>query len=1143
MNRIYTPECTRTRTRTAFSERGNSNWLLGLCLAMLLGFLPAQLQAQQAVQLLFENFDGTGAPLFITNQDSITTALGTNQWVYNNSYDGLGIYPDTTPQSDVETGTIGGAPTSTYLHITDSLSTATNCNFDSGVASDRTAVMADGICTMGLEEITLTFFYIGEGSEDAYGEVYYSADNGPWTKIGEDKYNQQSIWKYEELTDLAFEDVEDLRFGFRWVNNSGSTAPGMSWGLDEVQIVAVYDDVDDPITIDITAIDEAICEGSVLGFTFELSDTLCDGSYEIQLSNSVGNFDTPAATWGFNVFYPSTGNAFNLTMPTYVAPGPCYRIRINRLFPLPQIEGIMSDCFEIEDCENVITTMQPAVTLDPNGVCLGSVIDVPFTSTGAYNPGNTYFLQLSGPDGSFDSPEVELLGQISDFENYDPALGDMPGSVGGLVPFDIEPSCDYYVRISSSFPGTFGIEWGPFCIVECDITTNNQQDVVACCLEGEDNVLPIECDINVWDDLIAYSDENEFQVELLDPMFLSQVSIGEIGFTINNEDCTFDVIIPPTEDLWMYGLAPGMYYLRIVAVDPALDDVVLGTMVHLLIGCPLAEDLIIGQTDTVLCQDDIGALYVINSQMGSEYQWYLNGIEFPPGGGLYPSPGYISVLFNSEPGNVLQFNVQEYNFGCWGDISPPAFVEVIAPPIVEVSGPSPVCAGDVVQYEVPFIPATYYDWNISGGEIVDTGNNVVTVQFLEPGTQTVTLNALNTCGSGVGSLEVEVYNTPEVEVTPFVSVCTGETVTIEADISNGTAVWDDGYGNIETDVSSVTITPTGTVFYTLTVTDGICETVEYISVVVSDYPVAEITGDLVGCEGEGVTITAGGGSNITWNTGETTPSITVTESGDYWAIVYEGSASCTDSTGVTVALNPSPTVDLGEDQDLCEGANLTLDAGNTGASFTWSNGASGQTLDVTESGTYWVTVDDGVCSSSDTINVGILELPTVELVDEILLCEGDTTSIEVFTNASDISWSTGETSATLDIVATPGGQTYYVEVSDFCGAVTDSVRIVTEACGQPCIVVPNAFSPNYDGINDVFQPVLFCEVDNYYFKVFDRWGNKVYDTTDPASTWNGLYKDGKAANLGSYAWVVEFDRTELGQAVHETHHGNVTLLR
>ncbi|PXX88909.1 hypothetical protein DF185_23475, partial [Marinifilum breve] len=106
---------------------------------------------------------------------------------------------------------------------------------------------------------------------------------------------------------------------------------------------------------------------------------------------------------------------------------------------------------------------------------------------------------------------------------------------------------------------------------------------------------------------------------------------------------------------------------------------------------------------------------------------------------------------------------------------------------------------------------------------------------------------------------------------------------------------------------------------------------------------------------------------------------TVSTSGNYSVVVTDGNG-CSSTDDVNVTVHPNPTVDLGADQETCAGNTITLDAGNSGATYLWSNGSTTQTITVSTSGNYSVVVTDGNgCSATDDVNVAVHPNPVVDL--------------------------------------------------------------------------------------------------------------------------------------------------------------------
>ncbi|MBC8045325.1 MAG: gliding motility-associated C-terminal domain-containing protein [Fimbriimonadaceae bacterium] len=830
----------------------------------------------QTFQLYAEDFDLDYAGSFILNTAGPGDSIGTNSWIINDSYDGGFGYPNTTPQDSAVGGTIGLAPNSTYLHIYDEegAPAITNASYDPSDPSDYMAQMAAGFCTLGLIDIEFTFFYLCEGSPTAYGQVYYSADGGPWTPIGEALYNDQHLWKYEVITDPVFENVQDLRFGFRWVNDDAGGDKTISFGIDDIIAVGTYDDATAGIDITIDYVfPDPVCALNTLIIGWSLSDPLCDGTYEVELSGPGGTFGSPDGLGVFTIFANDTVGAVAVIIPGTATEDICYKVRINRASPLPVITGEASVCFEVQDCPNEITTLQPVVTYDTNAVCINSVIDVPFYSTGVYAPGNVYEAQLSDSTGSF-LISYSVIGTFTSSATYDPALGSPPGTVSGIVP-TVPPGCNYKIRVVSSSPATTGTEFGTVCIQECDIETNNITDIYLCISEEVGDTITMPYDIHVFDEIAEYCDDNIFTVEVLDPVFFTQVSIDDLGFTVDTESGTIELMIPGYFDLVALGLDAGIWYLRVNATcaDPYENS--LGTLIHLTIGAPADDAPVLTPSDTLLCEGAVAYATIAPYNPNSQYQFQFGtGTPF-----IWPyNPIYID--FTGSTGDVT-LRVREINYGCPGPWSEYITFHVIDVPVVAIAGPLQVCTGDTTTFSVPYFLSTYYDWTISGGTIVDTANNEIDVVWDETGVYTLTIFALNECGSGTGNKNITVIQTTPINDLPDQLICTGTVVNLNANTPGVTEyMWYIDSSNVWTDFYFTTAPDTTTTYVILAEDEEGCPSTDTITIFIENPEFETDTAEY--CIGANTILDAGHpGSTYNWNTGENTQTITSGVAGNY----------------------------------------------------------------------------------------------------------------------------------------------------------------------------------------------------------------------------------------------------------------------
>src|ERR1035437_6105954 len=285
-----------------------------------------------------------------------------------------------------------------------------------------------------------------------------------------------------------------------------------------------------------------------------------------------------------------------------------------------------------------ITTLQPAITLDTNAICVGSVIDVPFYSNGQFAIGNVNTAQLSDSAGDFNT--FSIIGTKTDSATYDSTLGSRPGIVSGIIP-DVPNGCNYYIRIISSVPSVIGTVYGPFCIQHCDIKPNNGENIHLCLSPNTIAIdTPISIQIHTWDSVQTYNPGNQFKVELLDTTnFMPDGAIGALGSVTATHDTTLMLTIPPLVTLQSMGISPGSYYLRIVATEDIYPDSSLSSVIRFKIGAPAdnppATLLYDYSTFTQLTSDTICNTQTIFFEpnlfnANSEYIWTSNQLQNSP---------------------------------------------------------------------------------------------------------------------------------------------------------------------------------------------------------------------------------------------------------------------------------------------------------------------------------------------------------------------------------------------------------------------------------------------------------------------------------------------------------------------------------
>ena len=276
-----------------------------------------------------------------------------------------------------------------------------------------------------------------------------------------------------------------------------------------------------------------------------------------------------------------------------------------------------------------------------------------------------------------------------------------------------------------------------------------------------------------------------------------------------------------------------------------------------------------------------------------------------------------------------------------------------------------------------------------------------------------------------------------------------------------------------------------------------------------------------------------------WEDSSTTPVKAVYQPGIYWV---ESSNFCHYQVDTFVVRGVNVSFDLGPDTAIC-GLSYLLYVPLSQVRYLWQDGSTDSTYTADSSGTYWVQVssEEG-CVNSDSIRLRLIDV-TQDLGDDQSICVGDPINVHLAANAPGGASVVWEDHSALPARNVTDTGTYWVRVTDPPCTGSDSVHIGREWCDCN-LFVPSAFSPNGDGLNDVFLPVLqdpACQdLGNYALSIYNRYGQKVYEGYIRSRGWDGTV-NGSPADAGTYMYFIRY---QIGtRAALHVKKGDVTLLR
>jgi uncharacterized repeat protein (TIGR01451 family) len=399
-----------------------------------------------------------------------------------------------------------------------------------------------------------------------------------------------------------------------------------------------------------------------------------------------------------------------------------------------------------------------------------------------------------------------------------------------------------------------------------------------------------------------------------------------------------------------------------------------------------------------------------------------------------------SIVVNDS--NTYSVTVTDAN-GCTATSAAVTTTE-LAPATVTIAGPNTSCGSATLDAGTGWVS---YLWNTSA--------TTQTITVTTSGTYTVTVTDANGCQVSDTHV-INVTPAPPVTITGPATTCATDPVTLDAGSGYATYSWNTG-----ATTQSITASTSGT--YTVTVTDanGCVGTGSHV-LTVNPTPNATITasGPTTFCDGGSVTLTAPPAATYAWSNGEQTQSITVTAGGTFTVTVTDGNGCTATSAPKSVTVHPNASVTITGPSTACSTTPAVLDAGSGFASYLWSNGATTQTISVTTSGTYSVTVTNGGgCSATDSHDVTVTPTPNAVITANgpTTFCSGGSVTL-TSSPAPGYIWSNGAT--TQSITVTTSG-TFTVTTNDgACSTTSAPVTVTVNPSPTATITAPSSAAAN-----------------------------------------------------------------------------------
>ncbi len=417
------------------------------------------------------------------------------------------------------------------------------------------------------------------------------------------------------------------------------------------------------------------------------------------------------------------------------------------------------------------------------------------------------------------------------------------------------------------------------------------------------------------------------------------------------------------------------------------------------------------------------------------------------------------------------------------------------------------------------------------------------------GTHTVTAIISYHCKNDTVYSVVNINSLPTLVMTNTLSVCDGSSGLLTTSSNGVSYLWSPSSGLSSTTGTSVSvITPTLNTVYTLSVISSQgCVKIDSASVIIRPIPTGVLTQTLSYCSGSSGILSAGGGGSYAWSpsiglSNLTSSNVSVNSLTDkMYTVTVTSIYGCIKIDSAAVTILQLPVVNITGDDSVCFGNTLSLTASGANSYSWFPTGGTSSTIQAPVGNYTVIGTDINGCTASGFHTVFAYSVVAVDAGTNITITTDSSITLSA-TGSGSFNWSPTEglsCTSCQNPVANPSATIkYYVIKTDSKGCTSmDSITITVEKiCSD--LFIPNVFSPNNDGNNDVFMIYGNC-IKKLNISIYNRWGELLFINSDPSKSWDGNYKN-KELNSDVFYYVLNIV-TDNGENL--TKRGNVTLVR
>ncbi len=473
-------------------------------------------------------------------------------------------------------------------------------------------------------------------------------------------------------------------------------------------------------------------------------------------------------------------------------------------------------------------------------------------------------------------------------------------------------------------------------------------------------------------------------------------------------------------------------------------------------------------------------------------------------------------------------------------------------PVISKSNDTSICENSTAPLFAK--GGSTYNWTPSTGL---NNNSISNPQATPTATTKYIVTVTNAAGcSKKDSVNIQVNPLPVISKSNDTGICSKSSVKLLT--SGGSSYsWTPAGSLNNPAIADPVASPVSSTTYFITVSNGACSAMDSVRIDVN--PVAKIStsNDTTVCNNSSTKIFASGGTSYQWspaslldNAASATPTASPTSTTIFHVSITD-SYSCVYRDSVKISVREPRAFSISPDNSVCANTSRQLNAYG-GDSYEWSPSTSLNDPQISDpvatpdsTITYSAIIKDTTCSQTDTLStrITVLRLPDIIATHaNDIDCSFSSSKLNA-SGGNSYTWtpaSSLDNSGSANPIAFPTATTVYTVTGkneDGCNN-SDTVTVKVDFKGKMIFGLPNAFTPNGDGLNDCFGVEPWGRLSQLDFSIYNQWGQRVFHTSDPHNCWDGNY-NGNPEQAGVFVYMIKA-KTACGNIDKK---GTITLVR